>query len=87
MLPRLANVLGFSLEDLIGEEAKSAKRDPAPKLQRQMERIRELPKPKQRFVMETLETVLAQAKERSGWKGSLICTSRAAGRCLSRHVR
>jgi hypothetical protein len=41
-----------SLEELIGE---------APKLQRHMERIQELPKPKQRFVMEMLETVLAQA--------------------------
>jgi hypothetical protein len=30
-------------------------------LQRSIERISQLPKPKQRFVMEMLETVLAQA--------------------------
>lgn len=60
-LPRLARLLGVSLEELIGEEARPAKRGPAPKLQRQIERIQELPKPKQRFVMEMLETVIAQA--------------------------
>ncbi|MBI5618404.1 MAG: PIN domain-containing protein [Gammaproteobacteria bacterium] len=45
----------------IGEAPKTPRRGPAPKLQRQIERIQELPKPKQRFVMEMLETVLAQA--------------------------
>jgi len=33
---------------------------PAPKLQQQMERIQRLPKAKQRFVMEMIDTVLAQ---------------------------
>ena len=61
MLPRLARVLGVSLEALIGEEEKPAKRGPTPKLQRQLERLSNLPKPKQRFVIEMLETVLAQA--------------------------
>ena len=51
----------MSLEELLGEESKAGKRGPAPKLQRQMERIQELPKPKQRFVMEMLDTVIAQA--------------------------
>lgn len=60
-LPQLAHLLGTSLDELIGEAPKTAKRGPAPKLQRQIERIQELPKPKQRFVMEMLETVLAQA--------------------------
>lgn len=61
MLPRLARALGVSLEALIGETEPPAKRGPTPKLQRHMERITQLPKPKQRFVLEMLETVLAQA--------------------------
>lgn len=61
MLPRLARALGVSLEALIGETESPAKRGPTPKLQRHMERITQLPKPKQRFVLEMLETVLAQA--------------------------
>ncbi|MCC6713993.1 MAG: hypothetical protein IT496_02085 [Gammaproteobacteria bacterium] len=51
----------MSLEELTGEAPKAAKRGRAPKLRRQMERIQELPKPKRRFGMEMLETVLAQA--------------------------
>ncbi len=42
------------------EEATPGKRGAAPKLQQQMERIQRLPKAKQRFVMEMLDTVLAQ---------------------------
>jgi len=37
------------------------RRPPAPRLQQQIERIGQLPKAKQRFVMEILDTVLAQA--------------------------
>lgn len=63
MLPALANILLVSVEELIGQPAKAArgKRGPTPKLAQHMERISQLPKPKQRFVMEMLETVLAQA--------------------------
>jgi hypothetical protein len=51
-----------SLEELIGEPVPSArKRGPAPKLQQHIERIGQLPKAKQRFVMQVLESVLAQA--------------------------
>ena len=57
-LPTLAHFLGVALDELIAEEPKPAKRGPTPKLQRQMERIQELPKPKQRFV---LEAALVQA--------------------------
>jgi len=60
-LPALARYLGVSMEELIGEKPKAGKRGPTPKLQRHMERIQELPKPKQRFVLEMLETVLNQA--------------------------
>ncbi len=62
ILPRLARVLGVTVEELVGEAPRhTAKRGPTPKLQQQMERISQLPKAKQRFVMEMLETVLAQA--------------------------
>lgn len=60
-LPVLARYLGVSLEELIGDQPRPAKRGPAPKLQQQLERLRQLPKAKQKFVVEMLETVLRQA--------------------------
>ena len=60
-LPALARVLGVSIEGLIGEDEKPAKRGPSPKLQRHLERISTLPKPKQRAVMDVLEAMLAQS--------------------------
>lgn len=60
-LPALAKALGVGLEELLGESTAAAKkRGPAPKLQQHMERISQLPKPQQRFVMQVLESVLAQ---------------------------
>ena len=61
-LPRLARTLGVSVEELLGEPLSEAarKRGPAPKLQQQIERIQRLPRSKQRFVIEMLDTVLAQ---------------------------
>ncbi len=63
MLPTLAQMLGTSVEELIGQAPARAngKRGPTPKLQQQMERLSALPKPKQRAVMEVLESMLAQA--------------------------
>lgn len=61
MLPSLAQALKVQTDALLGNETKTrSKRGPS-QLQRSIERISELPKPKQRFVMEMLETVLAQA--------------------------
>lgn len=62
MLPTLAGVLGASVEELLGQAPARAggKRGPAPRLQRQLERLSALPKPKQRAVMEALESMLAQ---------------------------
>ena len=60
-VPALARALGCSVETLVGEKPSPVRRGPAPKLQQHMERISQLPKPKQRFVMEVLDTVLAQA--------------------------
>ena len=60
-LPALSKALGVSIEELVGHEAQPAKRRPTPKLQRQLEQLQELPKSKQRFITEMLETVLQQA--------------------------
>jgi transcriptional regulator with XRE-family HTH domain len=61
-LPTLARSLGVSLEELFGDDAAAAKkRGPAPKLQQQIERIQQLPRTQQRFVMQMLDTVIAQA--------------------------
>ena len=60
-LPTIAKLLGVALEELIGEPSKPGKRGPAPKLQQQMERINQLPKAQQKFVIKMLETVLSQA--------------------------
>ena len=61
LLPAIAHALAVSVEVLVGQkEATPGKRGPAPKLRQQMERIQRLPKAKQRFVMEMIDTVLAQ---------------------------
>jgi len=61
-LPGIARFLGVSIEELIGEPPSAAarKRGPTPKIQQQMERIQQLPKTQQRFVMQMIDTVLAQ---------------------------
>jgi len=60
-LPVLAKAMGVGLEELLGEStAATKKRGPATKLQQQMDRIGQLPKPQQRFVIQMLENVLAQ---------------------------
>jgi hypothetical protein len=50
-----------SVEDLFWQANGTTKRGPTPKLQRQLERVSRLPKAKQKFVSEMLETVLQQA--------------------------
>lgn len=64
VLPVFARTLGVSVEVLIGGDPSpaAAKRGPTAELQQQMGRIRQLPKTKQRFVMDVLETVLAQSR-------------------------
>ena len=61
VLPPLARYLGLTLDELVGETAQTRKRGPTPKLQRQMELIQQLPKAKQRFVSDMLDTVIQQA--------------------------
>jgi len=59
-LPRSRACWGSRSKACIGEDEKLARRGPSPKLQRHLERISALPKPKQCAVMEVLEAVLAQ---------------------------
>lgn len=60
-LPIIARHLGVSIEELLGDTSAAArKRGPAPKLQQQIERIQQLPRTRQRFVMEMIDTVLGQ---------------------------
>jgi len=61
MLPTLAQLFGVSLEELVGMPTPKNRRGPTPKLQQQLERISQLPRAKQRFVIEMLDTVLQQA--------------------------
>jgi len=60
LLP-LSKALGLSVEALLGQQKAAKKRGPTPKLIRQMELISQLPKAKQRFVMEMLDAVLKRA--------------------------
>ncbi|EPJ47144.1 MAG: hypothetical protein OFPII_14950 [Osedax symbiont Rs1] len=60
MLPMLAKLYGVSTDELVGLKDTAAKREPMPKLQRQIEQVALLPKAKQRFVSEMLETVIQQ---------------------------
>jgi transcriptional regulator with XRE-family HTH domain len=61
LLPPVVKILGITVEELMGEQVPPAKRGPAPKLQQQIERIQQLPRTQQRFVMQMLDTVLQQA--------------------------
>ena len=62
LLPAIAKRLGVAVETLLGDDAKaSSKRGPAPKLQQQMDRITQLPRARQQFVMQVIDSVLAQA--------------------------
>jgi transcriptional regulator with XRE-family HTH domain len=61
MLQSLAQALSVDIDALLGEASRArAKRGPAPVLARHMERISALPKTQQKFVIQVLESVLAQ---------------------------
>lgn len=62
-LPAVARALSVSLEDLFGEsDSATRKRGPAPKWQKQIEAIAQLPKARQQFIAQMLDAVLAQAQ-------------------------
>ena len=62
-LPTLAILFEVSVDELLGKEGKqtSNKRGPASKLQKQLERVSSLPRSKQKFVIDMIDTVIQQA--------------------------
>lgn len=61
MLPVLAQLFSISVDELIGLQFdKATKRGPTPKLQRQMEQVSSLPRSKQKFVIDMIDTVIQQ---------------------------
>ncbi len=61
-LPPLAEALGVSVEELLDDQPanEKRKRGPVSKLQRQIEQVSQLPRAKQKFVMDMLDTVIQQ---------------------------
>ncbi|THB69320.1 MAG: XRE family transcriptional regulator [Gammaproteobacteria bacterium] len=62
MLPTISRILKISFEELMEDKpkTKAAKRGPASALERQIEQVRQLPRSKQKFVMEMIDTVIQQ---------------------------
>jgi transcriptional regulator with XRE-family HTH domain len=65
LLPDLANLLGVSAAELIEAPEPSGKPGPTPKLQRQIDQVSQLPKGKQKFVSDFLETFLASETQQA----------------------
>lgn len=65
-LPELAKLLDVSIEEFIeGRQGNHVgRRGPPSRLQRQLEEIERLPRAKQRFIVEMLDAVIAQAQRR-----------------------
>jgi transcriptional regulator with XRE-family HTH domain len=62
MLPTLAQLFGISVDELLGLHKSGApKRGPTPLLQKQIERLSQLPKAQQKVVLKMLEGVLNQS--------------------------
>ena len=60
MLPAAADLFSLSVDELIGTAATSKRRGPASKLEMQLKLLRRLPRSKQRFVSQMLDSVLHQ---------------------------
>jgi transcriptional regulator with XRE-family HTH domain len=63
MLPKLAELLDLSFDELLVGQPTirvPGKRGPASRLEQQIARVTELPKAQQKFVMQMLDTVIAQ---------------------------
>jgi transcriptional regulator with XRE-family HTH domain len=60
LLPELARIFGVAADELLGLRNGNGKRGPAPKFQKQLERIAQLPRARQQVVMDMLDGVLAQ---------------------------
>jgi len=64
MLPKLAKIFGMTIDELLSVKKQPNKRGPVSALNRQVEQIRLLPRTKQKFVMDMLDTVIQQAGRR-----------------------
>lgn len=58
LLSPLAEALKVSVSELLDEPTTNGKRGPLPKLQRQVEQVRNLPRSRQKLVTDFLDTVL-----------------------------
>jgi transcriptional regulator with XRE-family HTH domain len=67
-LPVLAKLLTVSIDELLGETPleTSGKRGPVSKLQQQIDRVNQLPRSKQKFVIEMIDTVIQQQQATQG---------------------
>ena len=59
LLPKLAQALGVSIDDLLGIDSAGSKRGPKSKLERQFEAVQKLSKAKQKFGSQLLDPVLS----------------------------
>lgn len=69
LLPRLADALDISLDELLMGQPTiriPGKRGPASRLEQQLDAVTRLPKARQRFVVEMIDTVLAQHGTQTG---------------------
>ena len=64
MLPALSQLLTLSFDELMGQTVnrRGGKRGPMSRLQQQIAEIERLPKTKQQFISQMLDTVLAQGR-------------------------
>ena len=67
-LPVLAKLLTVSIDELLGETTQetNGKRGPVSKLQQQIDRVSQLPRSKQKFVIEMIDTVIQQQQTAQG---------------------
>ncbi|WP_323840757.1 helix-turn-helix domain-containing protein [Photorhabdus africana] len=65
LLPLLAQILNLSLDELLGLPSvrRNSKRGPSSRLEQQIEIISQLPKARQKFVSEMLDTVIGHSRE------------------------
>lgn len=65
LLPQLAQILNLTLDELLGllTAKRAGKRSPTSRLEQQIEIINQLPKTKQKFVSQMLDTVIGNREE------------------------
>lgn len=63
MIPKLAQALNSSEEDLLGYHPQKGKRGPLSKLDKRFEKVRSLPKKEQDLAIDMLDRIIEAAKE------------------------